>query len=135
MSEISANVTRDSPRSLQYDLLLKIYQHHFALLITGFAVYLAAVGVIAGYTFQPNVNTPTRTALLLFVAITSSICVGAIMAVRAWLRELTILKLQLEASLGLDAFPFSAARRVSLAIMYLTLMVGTLAAALAYYVP
>ena len=135
MNEAPVNATRDSPLSMQYDLLLQIYQHHFALLITGFAVYLAAVGVIAGYTFQPNVNTTTRMALLLFVVITSLISVGALFAVRAWLRELTSLKLQLEAALGIYAFPFSAARRVSLAIMWLVLMVGMLAGVLTLYVP
>jgi hypothetical protein len=134
MNEASTNITRDSPLAIQYELLLQIYQHHFALLITGFAVYLAAVGVIAGYTFQPTVNTTTRTALLLFVVITSSVCVGALISVRVWLRELTSLKLQLEAALGLYAFPFSAARRVSLAITWLVLMVGALAAGLALYI-
>ena len=132
MSQEQPPANSDASLLKQYEIVIGVYQHHFELLVKALAVYLALVGALVGYTFQKDVEPVVKTVLLLFVSLTSVVGVGALVCVRSWLHELGCLKGLLESNLGLYAFPFSAARRISLAIVILVALIGIAALIVAF---
>ncbi len=67
---------------------LEVYKHHFDLFLKFNALYLAAVGAMAGYMFTPPATPSVRQSLAFMIAVASVVGFFGNAVARFWLRDL-----------------------------------------------
>jgi hypothetical protein len=80
---------RDSEASAleSFKIFVDLYKHHIDLWLKGYLVYLATIGVIAGFLFSKETVPTVRWFLILFLVTVSAVSVAAWTVGLVWLRR------------------------------------------------
>jgi hypothetical protein len=116
--------TRAAPReSLPIDyqfkqigLYIDVYKQHLDLFLKATVVYLAVIAGIAGYAFREGVSTGSQAALSGFAVAMSLIGAFVCRVGRGWVDDLAAIFNRLADDIGAAHFPFSGARRGTVAV-------------------
>lgn len=91
-------------------IAMDVYKHHFDMIFRFNALYLAAVGAMAGYLFGPAADAGRRSGLTVMIAAASVIGAGGNFLAIRFAADFRRYSQNMSEQLGIEPFPSSAMR-------------------------